>query len=440
MALQWCDRFARGRSLQICKQLHRLSFSAQAQPAVVVERDLLKNLNMTQREVGKACDKLRPVFTNVRRLLEEPMQHENFSGNLKLLRDLGMQAQGLKQAITGAQVLIRMDPDITQEKIHWLKSELALTDQEICKIIADHPRLLEYHLEGQVPDAEKSGLSKKELKSMVVDCPQLLKRPMDKKIPGIIFLLAKNGIHRDKAIDILKAQPALLSYPTTTVKGIIKWVVEADIPVSELFTMLRKNSNFFSLGGMDKVDAKVKWFVECVGIDKETVIRKLVMKAPIVFAKVTQNILAERYRLLRDVGFSKEECRRIVLRYPTIFTRAPSGILSKVTFATDVLKKSLASIASYPGYFGISMHNRVLFRVAFLEAKEEDSTGRSLRSYVSAKDEEFFKGYSEGELATFREWWDTLDMEMKHVSVREKKFMVDFSKHRKQPGPEDSLY
>lgn len=325
---------------------------------------------------------------------------------------------------TGTQALLSNDPDDTERKMQWLKMELQLENVQIRQLLTRLPKVLEFELAGEMEPVfnklKKMGIAPQEYKIIVVNCPPVLSIKAEEKTPLLFELLKEYGITLDQTIDLIKNKAQVLTYDLEKVRLMLNWMLSMGVPQESLLGVIRKSPELVSVNSINKTEQKMRWLEENLEVEREKVVKRVLVKAPAVFAKVTINVFKERIDYFRQAGFSPNDCRNMILHLPGILDKRPSALISRVDFAKEVLEKTPAQIARCPNFFSASLTERILFRIACLDSKGENYKTKRLREYVQFDEARFFRPIAAGEIERFRNWWAPLSQEQKMRAFKEK--------------------
>lgn len=310
-----------------------------------------------------------------------------------------------------------------------MSKEVGLSNSEIRKILFKLPKVCEFDMEGDMSrllaDLSKAGIDDVTYRSMVVNCPGLLGCNLEKNMVEFVLLLGKYDIPAESSFRLLKNRPQFGTYNMEKVELMLNWLGSMGVPAQLFESVLKRSPELFAVNAIEKAELKIKWMEENLRMEREIVVDRVLVKAPAVFAKITINILKTRLKNFKDMGLSDDDCRTMVLRLPSVFTRRSGSLIHKIKFAREVLGKSISSIASYPMYLTCAMSNRILFRAALLDYKNENYKAKKLRAYVSYDDYRFFRPIAHSEISEFRAWWEPLTDQEKLDAFKYKLYFQD---------------
>lgn len=333
--------------------------------------------------------------------------------------------------------MLNNDAEETERKLKWMQDEVGLSNSEIRKILFKLPKVCDFSMEGEMnrllKELHKVGIDAATYRAMVLNCPGLLDCNLEKSFVQFVTLLDKYGISAESAVKLMRTRPQFATYSMEKVELMLDWLGSMGVPTQLYESVLRRSPELFAVNGIQKAELKIKWMEENLRMERETVVDRVLVKAPGVFAKVTIDILKSRLRDFKELGLSDDDCRTMVLRLPSVFSRRPGSLAHKIKFAKEVLGKSFSSVASYPMYLTCAMSNRILFRAALLDYKNEDYRAKKLRAYVSYDDYRFFRPIAQSEISAFRSWWEPLTDQQKLDAFKYKLYYQDLGNNQQDP-------
>lgn len=306
-------------------------------------------------------------------------------------------------------------------QLEWLQQEVGFTDAQI-------KRLASTVLSNQVwrnvlllSKLKSMGMSDVQLRKTILRNPKLLGLSAQ-KLDAYFSLLREYDIVNKNALQVLVSAPQNVNLSIAR-----NWRPKLDalhkigLSKPEVRLVIKSFPPLIGCRFHDNIWKKMQWFTREVDIDIATCVHKVFVRAPMVFA-CNSSSLSESVKMLKDWGMPLSGISQVIMTYPTILSMRPDTLKAKFAFATKFLQKTPDVIVRSPRYFGSSLENVIMFRVAILDMNGIDYTELRLNVLVTMSSAQFHRKFGMLEDLTFKNWWKTLDYAQKIRAIDSKKY------------------
>lgn len=302
-------------------------------------------------------------------------------------------------------------------QLEWIQQKIGFNDAEIqrvASIISGGNRVWKNAL--LLSELKSRGMSKEQLIKTLRRCPSLLETSAE-KLDAYFSLLEEYGIADKEALQVLGGAPqnVKLSIPNNWRPkldalhdmGLSKW---------EIRLIIRSFPPLIGCRFHDNIRKKLVWFKNEVGIDLATCVHKFFVRAPMAFA-CSSSSFTESVKMLKGWGVSLSDISHVIMTYPTVLSMRPETLKAKFSFAIEFLQKTPDIIVRSPRYFGSSLENVIMFRVALLDMHGIDYTQVRLNMLVTLSSPQFHRKFGLEEDLKVKKWWKTLDFAQKIEAI-----------------------
>lgn len=389
-----------------------------------------KDLKITLATLKEVCSQSGQLLKLRKGIFSHPSLREPLLSNLELIKDLNLSYLQQKHVILSlADALASKEPQILQTTFKWYTQKLGVEHENIRKLIADYPQILEHSIEDEVlplwASLEEAGIDKKGFKYVIVRHPAVLGMQFEPSSAiDMVRELRKFGLSKQDAQWVMLRAPGILrgTFDETIMPTVDK-LRAIDISDNDIQVLMTESPELFLSNVEESVGRKLDWFTKKVGINPWRV-NRLLLGAPTVFTRLDLEDLKTGYSALQSCGFKTSACRKIIAQRPGLLGLEAMEIRMKVWFWTKVLGWHLKDIASFPGYLGAPFKERILFRIALLDWRGFDFGDVPLYVMFTKKDIMFFKYFGREHVQVFRKWWRTLSLPAMVQAIRERKYVL----------------
>ncbi|GMH45405.1 hypothetical protein BSKO_13362 [Bryopsis sp. KO-2023] len=411
-----------------------------------------------------------PEWTPVRQKAKETSEKTPLFKNLKLLKEWGLTSAGI-DTIREHRKLSDLRPDVVESKLNWLVDELGFDEKQSVKIVRNYPLYLGLSVEENVRPFVRlfldEGVSKRELRDMIMDAPEILGR-RGKFSHLLEYFESELGFDRREVIEVLlQFTKVMFLSIEEEIKPMVACFKEVGMEFADMVSMLKKRPQVMLLNLEREIKPKL-WEVHNLGFSKEGV-GKVVSGCPFLMWKDYNKMVVQHKMdfLANKVGFGREETMRVVERDPMklidnlrtwrethkwflmnglgkeesvpyfktnmdLLSRRWEGLQEKLDFARDVLGKSTEEVMRCPRYFNASFEKVTFFRTAFLSRVGFDYTKKAL-GFLIVSNRIFEKRFGKKEIARFKREWDKMSLPQRRDCIL-KQQISDIGNHQGWPA------
>lgn len=425
-----CSISGRSRLLGKCV---KLTYCTQpANGAEASQRNLIKEYGLTKMQVGVLHGKVGNIIqmTNPQefdKLLERPENSQiDLLENLNLLKICGFSETNRKSLLLRSMSVFAAERKSLESTIQWYLKDLGVSVDEFNRIVVQYPPLLNF-------DEEKlstflsvfldAGFSKEQVRSLVVRNPESVGRSWAAKVNPMLIVFRQVGFGRLEFVRLVDKTPHVLRGTQQDRAELIECLQEAGLTDGQVQNALTRNSELLIHSFKSNLKPKLEFFTEIVKIPKETVVKKIMVRAAFSFARVRINTIRNSYKTFLDLGFDRGSYEALICSSPFILGQGSKNIQQKVEFAVGFLKRDLSEISRWPAYLTFSLEDRIMFRVAAMCAKGQSVASIGFRPLLHPGDDGFFSKYEKGFYTKFSRWWKGLSTEAKWHALERQAFI-----------------
>ncbi|KAI3432860.1 hypothetical protein D9Q98_010443 [Chlorella vulgaris] len=270
-----------------------------------------------------------PVFAQ---LAQECTLEDAWRPQVLLLYELGMRASDFQRLTASKRKIFQIGIVSMRRKLKFLQDTIGLSNEELTKVIAKFPRILEYKSERtfrpRLDFLKRCGVEQEDLVKVFTRAPMVMElRVKDTLEPRASFLR-----------DILCLSHGALG----------KLIVRHPQVLTCTEDMMRLRVDFLLLQGLSQED-----------------IGKAVSAHPHVLHYKIDS-MQERVSFLLSIGLDQAQVAACISRFPQLFSlNVEANLEPKWRYLEDYIRTpadSVATLCSYPAFFSLSLMNRVVPR------------------------------------------------------------------------------
>jgi len=285
----------------------------------------------------------------------------SWRAQVHILETLGMTPAQLSKMASSRVEIFNTSATTLTRKIAFFREALSMSDSEIVKLVCKSPRVLEYGSEQTVrPRIEFlehiCGVPTQLISKVVLKAPMIMSLGMKETLePRVEFLKRSLHLSKSQMGKLVSRHPQVLTCTE------------------------------------DMMQQRVDFLLERAGV-RAADLNKVVVAHPQVLHYKLDSMM-ERLDYLRSVGMRQEEIALAVARFPQIFSLSvTTNMAPKWHYLVEHLGGDVKGLCSYPGYFSLSLNNRIQMRHLYLGHMLEGRGGAPLPfplSYLKMSDEKF---------------------------------------------------
>lgn len=311
-----------------------------------------------------------------------------------------------------------------EELLQWCKMELCFSDAEVHKLSGkyftahalDHGRsVVKIFLDG--------GVSKERTRSMILRAPRVLGRSVKEKLEPLIALVAEYGIMRSEALSMLTKDPACLAQSSFEWRTGLQSLSDIGLSNEEIKRVVLSSPWDIGLRFYDNLEEKIDSYMSIFGVDRNTVVHKLLTKQPMFFC-CTIDTVSRAAKLFKNWGLNDQQVAFLALTFPSVFLCRKELLESKFCFAHHILQKDVCEITRSPRYLAASLENVIMFRTALLDNHGLKFWQETLNCLVASDIPTFCRKHGMTDpMGSFCDWWKKLDIDQKYSAIINSKYM-----------------
>lgn len=298
-----------------------------------------------KKDVSKKASKKRG---SVARQVDDGMSDEEFATfaskysleqawrpQIDILTRLGLTPSQLSKIAESRPEIFQTSEKTMRRKIAFFKESVGMTDNDIVKIVCRSPRVLEYGSEQTVrPRLEflkNCGVLDQNISKVVLKAPMLMSLSLKETLePRSEFLRNRLGLNTSSLGKLISRHPQALTCTE------------------------------------DMMQQRVDFLMSKAGISASDLGKVVVAHPQVLHYKLDS--MVERLEYLNSVGMSEKQISQAVSRFPQLFSLSvTSNMAPKWHYLVEHLGGDVNALCSYPGYFSLSLNNRIMMRHLYLE-------------------------------------------------------------------------
>lgn len=254
---------------------------------------------------------------------------------IAILTNLGLSPPQLKRIGDSRREIFQTSSKTMNRKIAFFKDCVGMIDADIVKIVCKSPRVLEYGSEQTVrPRIEflkDCGVPPQNTAKVVSKAPMIMSLGLKETLePRAEFLRNALGLNKSNLGKLISRHPQVLTCTE------------------------------------DMMQQRVDFLISRAGVKPDD-LGKVVVAHPQVLHYKLDSML-ERLEYLDSVGMRQEQIAQAVSRFPQIFSLSvTTNMAPKWHYLVEHLGGDVNALCSYPGYFSLSLNNRIMMRHLFLQ-------------------------------------------------------------------------
>ncbi|KAI7840979.1 hypothetical protein COHA_005208 [Chlorella ohadii] len=270
------------------------------------------------------------------RLADECGLEDAWRPQVLLLYELGLRPSDFDRLAESRPEIFQMGIVTMRRKLKFLQDTIGLSNAQLAKVISKFPRILEYRsertLRPRLDFLARCGVSQDDLAKVFVKAPMVLELSVkDTLEPRAAFLRKTLSLPADALGKLIVRHPQAL---TCT---------------------------------QDMMAQRVEFLLQ-QGLSQEEVGRAVLAHPQVLHYKIDS--MRERVDYLQNVGLTQAQVAACAHRFPQLFSLDVAANLDpKWRYLTDYICASGAdcvdTLCSYPGYFSLSLTNRIVPRHRF---------------------------------------------------------------------------
>ncbi|CAM9919888.1 unnamed protein product, partial [Discosporangium mesarthrocarpum] len=204
-----------------------------------------------------------------------------------LLEHVGMDGEMVKSAVLKHPLLLSMKPRCVSERVMWLKNNLGLSEEQLCKVILRRPRVLDLSVEiNMVPVSrwlqKELGATREVIGAMVCRYPEILGLSPHRNLsPKVKWFEKELGMSREGVSNMTSIQPALLGYSIeSNLEPKVRWLQEhLRASRAEVLLMLSKWPGVLTCSVDRNLSPTLQFYADELGAEPEE-LRRTALSSP----------------------------------------------------------------------------------------------------------------------------------------------------------------
>lgn len=396
--------------------------------------DVREVYNLNAGDVGVLHEKIKKSvgygeISVLQDILTNPGESKTFlATNLDLLKVLGFTVPERRSLMLRSISMFKEDTHRMERRIGWYMKDLGISIDEFKEMVMKYPPLLHFRIDTRVQKFVNTflefGFSVDQVKGIVVKHPEAIGRDWNKNMHPLMEMLHKHGMRKTDFLMLVSKNPHILRRKAQDCAGLIAVMLEAEMTQEEIFKALLDKPELTLHSFSTNLKQKVKFIKQETDIPCSVIVKRMLVRAPLSFACVRFNVLQKAYACLLSLGFKKEDYGTLIVKSPFILGQSAESLSAKVRFLTEYLERDISEIVKWPVYLTFSLEDRIMFRVAALDANERDIQKISLQKILLVGDTGFFHKFRPGFYEQFKSWWTGLDLETRWNALRSHRYLT----------------
>lgn len=396
--------------------------------------DIRKRYNLNRADVENLHQKIHKVVgygdvDALNRVLKYPGESKTFlASNLDLLNVFGFTDSERRSLLLRSISMFTEDTRTIEHNIGWYVKDLGISMEEFKEMVLSYPPILHFGIDTKVREFVNTfsefGFSVDQIKTIIVKHPEAIGRDWNKNVLPLMDVLHKHGYRKSDFVTLVSKNPHILQRKAQDRANLIAIMLEGDMTKEEVWKALIEKPDLTLHSFDTNLKQKVEFFKQETGMPCSAVVKNIMVRAPFSFARVRFNTLQKAHACLLSLGFQKEDYRKLITKSPFILGQGPENVTGKVRFLTEYLERGISEIVQWPVYLTFSLEDRIMFRIAALDAQNQDIKKMSLQKLYLAGDAGFFRKFEPGFHEQFKTWWKGLDSETKWSALLKHKYLT----------------
>lgn len=259
----------------------------------------------------------------------------SWRAQISILSGMGFSTRHLAKVASSRPEIFQTSPKTMKRKLLFFEQSVGMTREQIVKVVHKFPRILEYGSEQTVkPRLDflgECGVQQQNIAKIILKSPMIMSLSLSDTLqPRASFLKEELGLNKANLGKLISRHPQVL----TCTK--------------------------------EMMQLRVDFLIEKAGI-KPADLGKIVVTHPQVLHYKIDSML-ERLDYLRSVGMTREQVSQAVSRFPQVFSLSVATNMGpKWHYLVEHLGGDVQALVSYPGYFSLSLPNRIMMRHLYLQ-------------------------------------------------------------------------
>ena len=283
----------------------------------------------------------------------------SWRAQVHILQTLGITPSQLSKMATARVEIFNTSAKTLTRKIAFFREALSMSDPEIVKLVCKSPRVLEYGSEQTVrPRIEflehACGVPSQMISKVVLKAPMIMSLGMKETLePRVEFLKQSLHLNKSQMGKLVSRHPQVLTCTE------------------------------------DMMQQRVDFLLNRAGVQASDLNKVVVAHPQVLHYKLDS--MMERLEYLSSVGMRQEDIAQAVARFPQIFSLSvTTNMAPKWHYLVEHLGGDVKGLCSYPGYFSLSLNNRIQMRHLYLGHVLEGGAPLPFPlSYLKMSDEKF---------------------------------------------------
>lgn len=278
-----------------------------------------------------------------------------------ILQTLGLTPLQLTKIAHARVEIFNTSAKTLTRKIAFFRDVVSMSDADIVKLICKSPRVLEYGSEQTVR-------------------------------PRIAFLEQQCGVPAQVITKVLLKSPMIMSLSLKeTLEPRVAFLREhrhLNLNKSQLGKLISRHPQVLTCTE-ESMQQRVDFLVNKAGVGGPELSKVVVAHPQVLHYKLDS--MLERLTYLRSVGMQEGDIAQAVARFPQIFSLSvTTNMAPKWHYLVEHLGGDVKALCSYPGYFSLSLSNRIQMRHLYLGQVLEGGAPMPFPlSYLKMSDEKF---------------------------------------------------
>eukprot|EP00890_Picochlorum_soloecismus_P005317 jgi/Picsp_1/5787/NSC_03146-R1_protein len=259
----------------------------------------------------------------------------SWRAQISILSGMGFSIRHLAKVASSRPEIFQTSPKTMKRKLLFFEQSVGMTKEQIVKVVHKFPRILEYGSEQTVkPRLEflsECGVQPQNIAKIISKSPMIMSLSLsDTLSPRASFLKEELGLNKANLGKLISRHPQVL----TCTK--------------------------------EMMQLRVDFLLAKAGIKSEDLGKVVVAHPQVLHYKIDS--MLERLEYLSSVGMTQEQISQAVSRFPQVFSLSVATNMGpKWHYLVEHLGGDVQALVSYPGYFSLSLPNRIMMRHLYLQ-------------------------------------------------------------------------
>jgi len=211
------------------------------------------------------------------------------------------------------------------------------------------------------------GLPVADLIKVVTKCPRILEYSSEQTLRPRLAFLREVGVPGCLVAKVVTRAPMIMALSLQdTLKPRAEFLrSELQLPEGGLGKLIARHPQVLTCSE-DSMKQRVEFLLQECGLERDDAARAAMTHPQVPHYKIDS--MRERLLYLKSVGMNSAQVAASVSRFPQLFSLSVlSNMAPKWHYLVEYLGGGIDTLSSYPGYFSLSLTNRIVARHRYLQ-------------------------------------------------------------------------